>query len=128
MTIAIARSPVDSEMNFPVYGYNTGACPYCVTKHQSCSYGLYIERYCLVLWYFLTFLSVLYVYTVHGFASVSYTVVEAGQLTTTFGPNVKGNSPLGRDIGGQIIAEAVTARMFLLLICTFDLDSTPIKS
>ena len=65
-----------------------------------------------MLWYFPTFLSVLYVYTVHGFASVSYTVVEADQLTTTFGPNVKGNSHLGRNIGGQIIAEGVTARTF----------------
>ena len=56
--------------------------------------------------------------TVHGFASVSYTVVEADQLTTTFGPNVKGSSPLGTNIGGEIIAEGVTARTFLLLICT----------
>ena len=56
-------------------------------------------------------------HTVHGFASVSYTVVEAGQLTTTFGPNVKGNSPLGANIGGEIIAEEGTARMF---ICTVD--------
>ena len=57
-------------------------------------------------------------YTVHGFANVSYTVVEAEQLTTTFGPNVKGNSPLGANIGGEIIAEAGndTTRMFLLFI------------
>ena len=59
--------------------------------------------------------------TVHGFASVSsYTVVETEQLTTIFRPNVKGNSPLGANIGGQIIAEGVTARTFLLFICTFD--------
>ena len=75
-----------------------------------------------MLWYFPTILSVLYVCiyacTVHGFASVSYTMVEAYQLTTTFGPNVKGNSLLGATIGGQIIAEGGTARMFLLLIIT----------
>ena len=58
--------------------------------------------------------------TVHGFASVSYTVVEADQLITTFGPNVKGNSTLDANIGGQIIAEGVTARTFLQFICTFD--------
>ena len=57
-----------------------------------------------------------YAYTVHGFASVSYTVIEATQLTTTFGPNVKGNSPLGANIGGEIIAEEGTARMFLTII------------
>ena len=62
----------------------------------------------------------MYNYTVHGFASVSYTVVETEQLTTTFGPNVKGNSALGANIGGEIIAESGTARMFLLFICTFD--------
>ena len=62
----------------------------------------------------------MYNYTVHGFASVSYIVVEAEQLTTTFGPSVKGNSPIGANIGGQIIAEGVTARTFLLFICTFD--------
>ena len=76
---------------------------------------------------FPTSLSVLYVCTVHGFASVSYTVVEAGQLTTTFEPNVKGNSPLGANIGGQIIAEGVTARTFLLLICTLSNDAIPIN-
>ena len=83
----------------------------------------YVERYCFVhinmLWYFPTFLSVLYVCTVHGFASVSYIVIEAEQLTTTFGPNVKGSSLLGANIGGQIIAEAGTARTFLTIICTF---------
>ena len=57
-------------------------------------------------------------HTVHGFASVSYTVVEAQQLTTTFGPNVKGSSQaIGEIIIGEIIAEEGTARMF---ICTFD--------
>ena len=66
----------------------------------------------------MVFPHALFMYTVHGFASVSYTVVEAEQLTTTFGPNVKGNSPLGANIGGQIIAEEGTARMFLLLIIT----------
>ena len=65
--------------------------------------------------------------TVHGFASVSYTVVEADQLTTTFGPNVKGSSPLGTNIGGEIIAEGVTARTFLLLICTLSNDAVPIN-
>ena len=57
-------------------------------------------------------------YTVHGFARVSYTVVEAEQLSTTFGPNVKGNSPLGANIRGEIIAEAGTntTRMFLQFI------------
>ena len=45
----------------------------------------------------------MYNYTVHGFASVSYTVVETEQLTTTFRPNVKGNSPLGVNIGGEIM-------------------------
>ena len=62
----------------------------------------------------------MYNYTVHGFASVSYTVVEREQLTTTFRPNVKGNSLPGANIGGEIIAESGTARMFLLFICTFD--------
>ena len=66
----------------------------------------------------MVFPHALFMYTVHGFASVSYTVVEAYQLTTTFGPNVKGNSPPGANIGGQIIAEEGTARMFLLLIIT----------
>ena len=68
----------------------------------------------------MVFPHALFMYTVHGFASVSYTVVEAQQLTTTFGPNVKGNSPLGASIRAQIIAEGVTARTFLLFICTFD--------
>ena len=66
----------------------------------------------------LFFLNVCLNYTVHGFARVSYTVVEAEQLSTTFGPNVKGNSPLGVNIGGKIIAEAGTntTRMFLRFI------------
>ena len=59
-------------------------------------------------------------HTVHGFASVSYTVNETELLTTTFGPNVKGNSSLGANISGEIIAEEGTARMFLLFICRFD--------
>ena len=63
----------------------------------------------------MVFLSV-YTVTVHGFASVSYTVVEAGQLSTTFGPNVKGNSPFGANIGGEIIAENGTARTFLHIL------------
>ena len=76
----------------------------------------------------MVFPHALFMYTVHGFASVSYTVVEAYQLTTTFGPNVKGNSPLGANIGGQIIAEEGTARMFLLLIITEINGAVCIKS
>ena len=63
---------------------------------------------------YVVFPHALFMYTVHGFASVSYTVVEREQLTTTFGPNVKGNSLLGANIGGQIIAEEGTARMFII--------------
>ena len=63
----------------------------------------------------MVFLSV-YTVTVHGFASVSYIVGEAEQLTTTFRPNVKGNSQLGANIGGEIIAEEGTARTFLHIL------------
>ena len=53
--------------------------------------------------------------TVHGFANVSYTVVEDKRLDTTFGLNVKGKTNLSLTISGTITSkEAGTASEWLL--------------
>ena len=52
--------------------------------------------------------------TVHGFANVSYAVVEDKRLDTTFSLNVKGETNLPLMISGAITSEAGTASECLL--------------